>query len=99
MLSVGMHPLSTLKVREPAAVPITLHLGGPSAPAGDYVDVASSRVVLTGQTAPGATVWLDRTLASGKKRRIGRTHADAQGAYQVQMRCGMGTTARSRPGS
>ena len=75
------------------SIPITLHLAGSSAPAGDYVDVASSRVTLTGQTAPGVTVWLYRTLASGKQRKIAKTHADAQGAFQVKIHCGMGTTA------
>jgi membrane-associated phospholipid phosphatase len=73
-------------------VPVTLHLASSSAPAGDYVDVASSSVVLTGQTKPGATVWLGRTLASGKQRKIATTHADAQGAYQMKMQCAIGTT-------
>jgi hypothetical protein len=31
-----------------AAVPITLHLAGSSAPAGNYVRVAARRVVMTG---------------------------------------------------
>ena len=63
-----------------------------TAPAGDYVDVASEHVVLTGQTAPGATVVLRKTLASGKVRRVARTRADAQGTYRFVINCGMGTT-------
>src|SRR5271165_1144679 len=70
------------------AVSITLHLGSSTAPAGDYVDVASKHVVLTGQTAGGATVVLRKALASGKLRTIARTHADAQGAYHFKINCG-----------
>jgi hypothetical protein len=94
MLSVGMPLLARVKVLEAAApVPITLHLGGSCAPAGDFVDVATSRVVLTGRAAPGATVWLDRGLASGKQREIGKTRADARGNYRLRMNCRMGITA------
>ena len=75
-----------------AAVSITLHLAGSTAPAGDYVDVASKHVVLTGQTVAGATVVLRKALASGKLRTVAKTHADAQGAYQFKINCGMGTT-------
>ena len=78
--------------RPDAAVSITLHLAGSTAPAGDYVDVASKHVVLTGQTAAGATVVLRETLASGKLRTVAKTHADARGAYQLKVNCGMGTT-------
>jgi membrane-associated phospholipid phosphatase len=74
------------------AVSITLRLAGSTAPAGDYVDVASKHVVLTGQTAAGATVVLRKALASGKLRTVAKTHADAQGAYQFKINCGMGTT-------
>jgi hypothetical protein len=76
-----------------APVPITLHVSGSCAPAGDLVDVASSRVVVTGQTAPGATVQLERTFASDRLRMIARARADARGVYRVAMRCTMGTTA------
>ncbi|MGA7499864.1 MAG: hypothetical protein WBX00_24300 [Isosphaeraceae bacterium] len=75
-----------------ATVSITLHLAGSTATAGDYVDVASKYVVLTGQTAAGATVVLRQALASGKLRTFAKTHADAQGAYQLKINCGMGTT-------
>ena len=54
--------------------------------------MASKHVVLTGQTAPGATVVLRKTLASGKLRKVARTHADAQGTYRFTINCGMGTT-------
>jgi hypothetical protein len=86
LLSVGAHPVA-------APVAITLHLGRSCAPAGDFVDVASSRVVLTGQTAPGATVQIEHALARGRQREIATTHADARGAYRVAVHCGMGTTA------
>ncbi|MGZ3357065.1 MAG: hypothetical protein ACXVBO_19700, partial [Isosphaeraceae bacterium] len=75
-----------------AAVSIALHLAGSTAPAGDYIDVASKHVVLTGQTVAGATVVLRKALASGKLRTVAKTHADAQGAYQFKINCGMGTT-------
>ena len=35
---------------------------------------------------------LRKTLASGKLRTVAKTHADAQGAYQFKINCGMGTT-------
>jgi membrane-associated phospholipid phosphatase len=77
------------------AVAITLHLASSCAPAGDNVDVASKRVVLTGQTVPGATVVLRKSLASGKIRKVARTHADAAGTYRFALHCGMGTTPLS----
>ena len=93
MLSVGMRPLAHLKVSEPRApVPITLHLGSSSAPAGDHVAIATSHVVLTGQTAPGERVVIYGALASGKERKVTRTHAGALGAYLAKMHCAMGTT-------
>ncbi len=84
ILSAGANPTE--------GIPITLHLASSSAPAGDYVDVASEHVVLTGQTAAGATVVLRKALTSGKLRTVAITRADAQGAYQFKINCGMGTT-------
>ena len=81
-----------------APVSITLHLSRSSAPAGDYVDVASKHVLLTGQTAPGETVVLRKTLAAGKLRKVAQTHADAQGVYRFAINCGMGTTSVHGPG-
>jgi PAP2 superfamily len=95
LLSLGGRPPAIISASDTPAVPvpITIHLSGSSAPAGDFVDVAPSRIVVTGQTAPGVTVWLSQTNASGKHRTIAKTHADAQGAWQVTMHCGLGTTA------
>ncbi len=75
-----------------AAVPITLQLASSTAPAGEFVDVASEHVVLTGQTAAGATVVLRKTLASGRPWTVATTHADAQGTYVFRIDCAVGTT-------
>ena len=91
----GSPALHTTRVGEATpgdTVPITLHLATRSAPAGDYVDVASMHVVLTGQTTPGATVVLRKTLASGKLRKVARARADARGAYHFAIDCRPGTT-------
>jgi hypothetical protein len=75
-----------------APLPITLTLAAEISPAGSYVDVASARVVLNGQTAPGATVLLERPTTSGDLKTVARTTANAQGDYGFSLNCGMGTT-------
>ena len=77
-----------------APVPITLHLAGSSAPAGDYVDVASTHVVLTGQTAPGATVRLRQARSPRAScGRSPRRTPTPRGPTGSRCNCGMGTTA------
>jgi hypothetical protein len=90
--SSSPHTLKAGEETPGTAVPITLHYGTRTAPAGDYVDVASKHVLLTGQTTPGARVVLRKTLASGKVRRVAKTRADPQGTYRFAINCGMGTT-------
>jgi membrane-associated phospholipid phosphatase len=86
------HGIKSGEAMTGTAIPITLHLATRTAPAGDYVAVASERVLLTGQAAPGARIVLRKTLASGKVRRVAQTRANAQGAYRFALNCGMGTT-------
>jgi membrane-associated phospholipid phosphatase len=80
------------RVTAVTAVPITLHLAGSSAPAGDNVAVASKHVVLRGQTSPGMKVALRMELASGKMQTVATTHASSKGNYRFSINCGMGTT-------
>ena len=71
---------------------ITLHLAAATAPAGDYVDVIAPRLVLTGQTDPGALVFLQRPSASGVVQTLAATVADAEGHYQFKITTAIGTT-------
>src|SRR4051812_13956070 len=96
-MPIGRRNLEILEPRRllssgAAPMAVTLHLAATSAPAGDYVAVTSSRLALTGRTAPGATVVLSHEAASGRLHALARTTADAQGAYHFTTPCGMGTT-------
>lgn len=73
-------------------IAITLHLAKASSPEGDFVDVAQSRVILDGQTSPGATVKVLHRIAPGKLMTLAGAIADAQGNFQVKVACGTGTT-------
>jgi membrane-associated phospholipid phosphatase len=89
------HAVHSANATPDTAVAITLDFAESCAPAGNFVDVAAKRVVLTGQTVPGATVVLRKSLASGRIQKVARTHADAAGTYRFVLDCAMGTTSLS----
>lgn len=70
------------------AMSVTIRLAPASDPAGDGV-VTSSRVVVRGQTSPGAVV---RIRADGQPRVLGRTVADGSGHFRAGLDAAMGTT-------
>ncbi len=69
--------------------PVSLRIAPSSDPAGDGV-VTSPRVVIEGQTAPGASVKLQ---LKGQSRILATTTADTSGEYQFQVAVKMGTTS------
>ena len=87
-LAPQIPPLGTAANSAPQ-VPVTLQLAQKSDPAGSGM-AWSPRVVVSGQTTPGAIVRLGR---GGSTATLGRTVANASGHFQFTTFCGMGTTA------